>query len=372
MKPDLIDEARGLLDRAAAEGRDLTAEEEARFDEILAAETRDRRTNDTFDPRSLRARTDRQGVEARAGAWLAGELRSLAEGSGPGAAFSPTEFASTFFDLLAPESQLLRAGIRVIRTDREELKVPHLKADPAVGFFAEGATITAADPDADVITATPRKLAGRVELTNELIADSDPAILNVLASQLIRAIANAWDVQALEGSGMPPAIRGLANVSGIQTVSMGTNGAAPTNLDPFADAIGLLAQENAEPRAIFMHARTWGTLAKLKELPSGSNKPLLQESAGSGSQGLERRLYGLPVYLVASSITETQGTSSDASSAYVVDTTEVVAVMRQDARVELDSSRLFDKDSSEVRVTHRADLVVPNPKAVVRILGLRP
>jgi hypothetical protein len=44
--------------------------------------------------------------------------------------------------------------------------------------------------------------------------------------------------------------------------------------------------------------------------------------------------------------------------------------MRQDARTELDSSRLFNSDRSELRCTMRADVVVPNPKGVVHILGI--
>lgn len=40
--------------------------------------------------------------------------------------------------------------------------------------------------------------------------------------------------------------------------------------------------------------------------------------------------------------------------------------------VERDSSRLFNSDESEVRAIMRADFVVANPSAVVRITGLRP
>lgn len=46
--------------------------------------------------------------------------------------------------------------------------------------------------------------------------------------------------------------------------------------------------------------------------------------------------------------------------------------MRKETRVERDSSRLFNSDQSELRAIMRADLAVPNPKAVVRVLGLIP
>jgi HK97 family phage major capsid protein len=167
-------------------------------------------------------------------------------------------------------------------------------------------------------------------------------------------------------------ITGLKNVAGINTVSMGTNGLTPINLDAYADSIATLESFNAEASVIVMHPRSWQTLIKIKEV-TGSVKPLLQESAGAGTQGIQRSLYGVPVLLSSQlSITETQGTSTDCSSAYVYEADQLVLVARQETNVAVDSSRLFNSDQSEVRATARFDLVVPNSKAVCRILGIRP
>src|SRR5206468_593590 len=124
-----------------------------------------------------------------------------------------------------------------------------------------------------------------------------------------RALSLKLDLGFYEGSGTAPEIRGMKNVASIGTVSMGTNGAQLTNLDPIADALGTLEQANAEGNAIVMHPRSWQTLSKVKEI-AGSTKPVLQDSAGSGSQGLRRSIYGVPVYLTSQlSIVEVQGTS---------------------------------------------------------------
>jgi hypothetical protein len=103
-----------------------------------------------------------------------------------------------------------------------------------------------------------------------------------------------------------------------------------------------------------------------------SRAATLQESAGSPTQGFVRSIYGVKVHLSSQlSTTETRGTAvGTATSAYVYDASEIVAVLRDDPRVEIDSSRLFNSDSSEIRVTTRVDLIVPNPSAVVRILGI--
>ena len=51
---------------------------------------------------------------------------------------------------------------------------------------------------------------------------------------------------------------------------------------------------------------------------------------------------------------------------------QLVLVRRLDASIELDRSRLFNIDASELRGKLRADLLVPNPSAVVRIEGVTP
>src|SRR5262249_4227561 len=163
-----------------------------------------------------------------------------------------------------------------------------------------------------------------------------------------------------EGSGTPPEIRGLKNVSGITLDA--TLSAAPTNLDVFATAITTLETNNAKATAIVMHPRTWGTLIKLKEGSANNNKPLLQQSAGRAGNAVANSIYGVPVYL-SSQLSITEGAGAE-SSAYVYDGSQVVAVFRMDTTIVLDRSRLFDKDQSELRAIMRADVVVPNPLAV--------
>lgn len=297
---------------------------------------------------------------------------ALTAGAAPGSAFAPTQYGDFVFDRLAAESIALQAGIRVIPTDAATLSVPRIKADPAAAWVAEGATITASDPDADSIVATPRKLAALTVASNELIADSSPEVAGMLGETLARALALKLDLGVLEGTGTAPEIRGLKNTSGIQTVSMGTNGATPTNLDPFAQAIGLLQVANANPTAILMHPRGWADLARLKE-QTGSERPLLIDAAGAPTGGPQRSIYGVPVFLSSQlSITETQGSSTNCSSAYLIQADQCVLVSRAQVEVEVDSSRLFNSYQSEVRAIGRFDFVVPNPSAVCRVVGIKP
>ena len=59
-----------------------------------------------------------------------------------------------------------------------------------------------------------------------------------------------------------------------------------------------------------------------------------------------------------------------ANSAYLFDIENVVVVWRSDLEVEIDRSRLFNSDQSEIRAKLRTDLIAPNPTGTVRLTGL--
>ncbi|MGH4020338.1 MAG: phage major capsid protein [Pseudonocardiaceae bacterium] len=296
-----------------------------------------------------------------------------------GAAFTPEEAAAWFLTHLTPQSVGLASGFRQIQTHADTLSIPRLQTDATANWTAEGAEITPSDPTADTLTAVPRKLAALSYVSNEVLDDSNPEIGDMIGESLARSMSLKLDLGFFEGTGTAPEIRGLKNTASIQTVSMGANGAALTNLDPIADALGMLREQDAVGSAIVMHPRTWRALTKLKEQTSGNNKPLLAEHSmspagqvGGGARGDSvGSIYDVPVYISSQlSVTETQGTSNAASSIYVYEAQRVIAVMRLDGTVEVDPSPKFSADQTAVRGKLRADMVVPYPEAVVRVLGV--
>lgn len=298
-------------------------------------------------------------------------LRSVPKGENraltTAASISPGELSTLLFDKLRASSVGLRAGFRVLTTDKDSVTFPTLTADASPSWYAEAAPISPGDPTFSTLAATPRKLAHLVQMSNEVIDDSDPSIVEILNDHLVRVLALKLDIGLFEGSGTAPEIRGLKNVAGIQTISLGANGGALSSLDAIADAINLLEAANTTATAIVMAPRTFNAIRKLK---STTNEYLLSETPTASTP---RTLFGVPVYVSGQlSIAETQGTSTNASSIYVFNAAEVVYVRRQEIELELDRSRLFNSDQSELRAKLRGDLVVPNPTAVVRILGVTP
>ena len=291
-----------------------------------------------------------------------GESRALTTAS----TLAPGELSSYLFDRLRAASAALASGIAVVPTERDTITFPRLTADVSPGWYAEAAAITPGDPTLDSIVATPHKLAHLVQFSNEVIDDSDPSAIDVVQANLIAALGLKLDLGVFEGTGASNQPTGLRATAGINTVSMGTNGAALTNLDPFADAIKLLEDGNAKAGAIVLGPRTFNAIRKLKD---SQNRPLFN----SGTSDTPPTIYDVPVFVSSQlSITETQGSATNAASAYLYQPDQVVLVRRQDVTVELDRSRLFNADSSEMRGKLRADVIVPNPTAVTRILGIIP
>jgi HK97 family phage major capsid protein len=239
-----------------------------------------------------------------------------------------------------------------------------LTADVDPTWTAETVQIPAGDPAFGTLTATPKKLAHRVELSNEIVDDSsDPSAVDVVNSHLATVLSLKLDTAIFEGNPAvtPNSIRGLRWTAGVQTIDMGADGAALGDYDPFIEAIGLLRAANVPgPYAVATHPSTLTALELLKEEAAGSNVQL-------------GRPADMPPFFVSSALstTEAKGINADTRSAYVYSPAQVVLVRRKDAEIELDRSRLFDRDMSEMRCKLRADLLVPNPQAVVRVVGIR-
>ncbi len=222
------------------------------------------------------------------------------------------------------------------------------------------------------MVATPAKLAALVRVSNELLTDSNPAVLELIMMQLARSLSLGIDLAGFEGVGTSNQPRGLALTGGISTISdLGADGSVPTDLDEIATAISAIEADNGKPSAIFMHPEIWGVYMRIKTDSAASRaEPLI--GTGNVADAQQRRLFGLPVYLSSQlSRTEARGNSSTCSSIYVCDMAQVVLVRNGTMRLELDKSRRFNFDESEIRGIIRATFAFPNPAAIARIVGAK-
>lgn len=94
------------------------------------------------------------------------------------------------------------------------------------------------------LALTPHQITGFTRYSRQLIAQSTPAVEQLVRNDLAEVMAIGVDEAAINGSGSSGQPTGILNTSGVNVISLGTNGAAPayTNM---VDMVGALMKANA-------------------------------------------------------------------------------------------------------------------------------
>jgi HK97 family phage major capsid protein len=199
---------------------------------------------------------------------------TLSEGTDSAGGFTvPAYLLGKMIDRLRAKSVAIRAGALTVPLETQKTSIARLATDPTVAWRLENAAVGGADPTFEKITFTAQSLACLIKLSREVMEDS----LNIdaaLQSALVNAMALEIDRVALFGSGTPPEPLGVYNLgTGLNSVSMGTNGAQITNYDNLVSSVYELELDNNDtPSAFIMHPRTSKTLRTLKDT---TNQPLV-------------------------------------------------------------------------------------------------
>ncbi|MDP9475402.1 MAG: phage major capsid protein [Actinomycetota bacterium] len=285
-----------MLDAAAADNRPLTKDEARTYDGL---EQRLREVNFELDAEASGLNevaerapvTDAQAGEVRmnqplrgrsfaelpghsgssvqeAGAWLRGlmfgnvELRALGEGTGAAGGFAvPTPVAAVILDRARAMAQVMRAGADVVPMTSDTLKIARVETDPTPTWHAENAQIPESDMTLGQVAFDSKTLAIITRVSRELLEDA-PNVEDALVNALAQQFALELDRASLYGIG-PGQPLGLRNVGGLEVVSLGANGAAPTNYGFIGRAIQRVRTRNYEPFGVILAHRTEGDLSNL-------------------------------------------------------------------------------------------------------------
>lgn len=377
-------EMRGLLDRAEAAGRDLTAGEQREWDALnVDLDRMDQRLAQIRDTEQREA--DITAAFAKVGGkvggpsareWLPGlaEYRALREEQravGTSGAFIPIQYADRFFDQIRKRTAVLAAGPVMLPVEGAgSVKVPTITASVTVAGVAEAGAITASDPTLSNITLDPKKFAALTVVNREAVEDSSPQLRQVVANSLLKDLAVEVDRQLVTGDGTGQNLTGLRNISGFTAgASTGTNGGA-LSFSFLADTVGAADTANLDPesQAWIMHARTWNSVRKLVDSQS---RPII--SLDPTGPDVRPSLWGRPVYISNSlSITETVGTSTDCSTILLCDMSQIVVAQARQVELVASEDAYFTSDQVGLRVTIRLDIGAPQPAAIVKTVGVRP
>ena len=172
-------------------------------------------------------------------------------------------------DVLRNKMVLNELGATFLTGLRGNVAIPRKTTASSVYWVAENTAPTESTnaPAFDQVTMTPKTLGGYVDLSRRLLLQSSVDVEALVRNDLATTIANAMDGAAIAGSGTNRPT-GVLNTSGIGSVTLGTNGGAPT-WSMVTNLIREVAIDNAlnGPAAFLTTAQT---VAKLMTTPRQS------------------------------------------------------------------------------------------------------
>lgn len=236
------------------------------------------------------------------------EARALDTTAGAGSI--PTILSGTMIEAL--RARLVVRGLgATLMTDMQGLfAIPRQSGTGTVYWVSEGSTVTGSAQAVDQVAFSPKTVGCSTDYTRRFLEQTSLDSEQFVRQDLMAILARGVDTAALNGSGSSNQPTGVLQTSGIGSVALGTNGAAPT----WAAIVGLeskVAVANADLGALAYctNAATRGTLKTTPKI--GSTFPTFLWNADSPASPLNG--YGCGVTnLVPSNLTKGTGTNLSA------------------------------------------------------------
>lgn len=268
---------------------------------------------------------------------------------------------------------VLRALCSKLNVTTNELQLDQLSLGTAAGWVAELAqkpestSVALTSVSASVFTA-----AGLATISNQLLADANPAIDRLVTADLAKRLVALEETAFLSGSGTGQPL-GLLNTPGISTKTVTvTDPSADTGLlDSILDAIGQVQTDHGEPTAIVMHPRTWTRILKDKDAsgayllgPIDAVRPDVQSPRTAN-----KTLFGYRV-VTSNRVPTNLGGTTNESRVIVGDFSEALILDRQGITVDESPHVYFTSNQTVFRAEQRVGFTAARaPKAFCVIGG---
>lgn len=290
------------------------------------------------------------------------ETKAAGEGIGSAGGWMISETVSAkIIDLARNLSCVKKAGAVTMPMETPEMRLVKIMTDPTAEWVAEHGEITESDWAIAPINLKVMTVGCLVRASLEILEDAANSG-NMLSSAMAAAIALAIDRVALLGNGTTEP-RGLDKCSGVNQISMGTNGGTLSDYDKFSEAVEDIADYNGEAGAVIFAPRTFYTLDRLKE--GTTNAPLPAPESFKALKKFVTNQIG---------IADTQGTCTTASKAFIGDFKNVLYGMRKNIEVEITrqgGTKTFAKCEALIRCRARLDVAVLRENHFTKISGIK-
>ena len=378
--------AKALLDHAASENRDLSAEEQISYDRMNAdIDRRGEVINDLGRAEQRSAAIDeamsaapevRRTVEVEPRRSDADIIRAMGRGEMRTHTFEtrdqlntgdtslvPVEFLDKIQSLLLTTGPMLDGAYmtRLDTSNGRDIRVPVEATRSTGSAVAEGATMARSQGTFNEITLRSWKYGTLVPITRELLDDTGIDIVSFLGRAMGVSLGTACNSALTLGTGtvLPLGIVAAATTAGV------TGGTGVAGVPTFDDLIDLVHSVDSlyagSPSAAFMMRRaTMGAVRKLKASTSGEY--LFTPAA---TQGAVDRLLGYPILqnpYVAATGTAAKSVLFGDMSSYFVRVQGGIALTRSD-------EVYFESDEVGFKATIQVDGALGQVTAVKHFLG---
>jgi HK97 family phage major capsid protein len=293
-------------------------------------------------------------------------IKTMTEGTDSAGGFLVPEEVLAEVDRVADDYGLIRKLSRRIPMGRDILNVPTVGTKPSVYWPGEGNAGTSSQPVLKNVKMQAHTAVGLTPVSNELMADANVGVVDMLVDLFAEELAGEEDNQGLAGVGAP--FTGVLNSGEVSTSTAATGNTTVATLD-LADLID--AQANVKSTVLngavwVFHRTVWAGLKKLQEnsqslIAFGTTQSITMKTEGSNANTPVGFLLGYPVYL-----SDKMPSSPSAGTAYGIfgnfkkfyfgDRQQIAVNTSEHATI--GSTNMFEANSQAVRVLERISLNV--------------
>lgn len=213
-------------------------------------------------------------MSGRAGGDAYRDLTAGTAGAG-GNTVATELFGSSFIELLRNALVLDRMGVTMLRELNGNIAIPSQTGSASSYWVAESGAPTESQAAFGQVVMTPKTVGAYTDYSRRLLLQSSIDVEAFVRADLAAIISQALLLAAVSGTGSSNQPTGILNTSGIGSVGLGTNGAAPGYSD-LVDLETAVAVANADVGnlAFLTNTKMRGKLRKTQVFSGTNGQPV--------------------------------------------------------------------------------------------------
>lgn len=299
--------------------------------------------------------------------------KALNETTGSAGGFLvPEEFTSEVYRVVEDFGLISKMGTKFpMGTDTRN--IPTIASSVSGSYPGEATAGTQSQPVLAQVQLLSKTWVGLTVMSNEMLADANVSVVNLLVELFAEAIAGEIDSQGLTGTGSPfTGILGNASATTV-TMSTGNNTFSSITLGDLRDLIAQVKPWALQGAGYVMHRSVWSIIQKIRtggtnsgDFFGASTNPVIVGAPQGFPTATAGFLWGYPVYLsdkmpTTSAVSTKFVIFGNLKHVYIGDRASLAVTVSTDGTV--NSVSLFETNQSAVRVIARHAIAVGLPSA---------